>query len=143
MENPSPARLMRSRFMTFGLWASIVAFVLIEGDALLDQSEIGHASILFMLGTGCLAAAASIALFAIISAVGLAVSAAFSEEPHQQQQSASSRDPAAATAFQKGSPVIRPPATQAPERSKPRRRQQPRPVRTFAGELRKAPPRAL
>ncbi len=49
----------------------------------------------------------------------------------------------AATASQKGSPLIRPPATQAPERSRSRRRQQPRPVRTFAGELRKAPPRAL
>jgi hypothetical protein len=139
MENPSPARLMRSRFMTFGLWASIVAFVLIEGDALLDQSEIGHASILFMLGTACLAAAACIALFAIISAVGLAVSAAFSEELHQQQQSASGQDAPAATAFQ----IIRPPATQAPERSRPRGRQQPRPVRTFAGELRKASPRSL
>jgi hypothetical protein len=134
---------MRSRFMSFGLWASLVAFVLIEGDALLDQSEIGHASILFMLGTACLAAAASIALFATISAVGLVVSAAFSEEPHQQQQSASGQDASAATPFQKGSPLIRPPATQAPERLRPRRRQQPRPVRAFAGELRKAPPRAL
>ena len=44
--------------MSFGFWASTVAFVVIEGDALLDQSEIGHASILFMLGTACLAAGA-------------------------------------------------------------------------------------
>lgn len=143
MENPSPARLMRSRFMTFGLLASIVAFVLIEGDAFLDQSEIGHASILFMLGTACLAAAACMALFAIISAIGFVVSAAFSEEPHRQRELASSQEARAATASQKGSPLIRPPATQAPERSRSRRRQQPRPVRTFAGELRKAPPRAL
>jgi hypothetical protein len=54
--------------MSFGLWTSVAAFVVIEGDALLDQSEIGHASILFMLGTACLAAAACIALFAIITA---------------------------------------------------------------------------
>ena len=53
--------------------------MVIEGDALLDQSEIGHASLLFMVGTACLAAAACIALFAFITAIGLAVSAAFKE----------------------------------------------------------------
>jgi hypothetical protein len=59
--------------------------VLIAGDALLDQWEIGHASMLYMFGTACLAAAACLGLFAIISAIGLAVSAAFSDEPLQQQ----------------------------------------------------------
>ena len=58
MSAPLPARRVRSTFMSFGFWASTVAFVVIEGDALLDQSEIGHASILFMLGTACLAAGA-------------------------------------------------------------------------------------
>ena len=71
--------------MSVGFWTSAVAFVVIEGDALLDQSEIGHASILFMLGTACLAAGACLALFAIIAAIGLAVSVAFRDEPHQQQ----------------------------------------------------------
>ena len=79
MSAPSLARRVRSTFISFGLWISVVAFIVIEGDALLDQSEIGHASILFMLGTACLAAAACIGLFAIITAIGLAISAAFSD----------------------------------------------------------------
>ena len=77
MSAASPARRVRGRFISFGFWTSVVAFVVIEGDALLDQSEIGHASTSFMLGTACLAAAACIALFAIIVATGLAISAAF------------------------------------------------------------------
>jgi len=81
----SPARRVRRRFMSVGLWTSVVAFVVIEGYALLDQTEIGHASIPFMLGTACLAAAACIALFAIITAIGLAISAAFTDEPSRQQ----------------------------------------------------------
>ena len=85
MNAPSPARRVRSTFMSFGLWASVGAFVIIESDALLDQSEIGHASVLYMFGTACLAAAACLVLFAVISAIGFAVSAAFSDEPLQQQ----------------------------------------------------------
>jgi hypothetical protein len=94
----SPAHRVRSRFMSFGFWTSIAAFVLIEGDALMDQSEIGHASALFMFGTACLAAAACIWLFAIITAIGLAVSAAFRDEPHQQQSAPSQDAPAVAAA---------------------------------------------
>jgi hypothetical protein len=85
MSTPSPSQRVRARFISLGLWTSVAAFVVIEGDALLDQSEIGHASAVFMLGTACLAAAACIGLFAVISAIGLAVSAAFSDEPPQQQ----------------------------------------------------------
>jgi hypothetical protein len=84
-----PARRVRGRFISFGFWTSVATFVVIEGDAILDQSEIGHASSLFMFGTACLAAAACIALFAIVTAIGLAVSTAFKEEPHQQQSAAS------------------------------------------------------
>jgi hypothetical protein len=73
--------------MSLSLWTSLAAFVLIEGYALIDQLEIGHASIVFMLGTALLAAAACIGLFAIIMAIGLAISTAFSDEPPQQQQS--------------------------------------------------------
>ena len=51
--------------MSFAVWGAVLAFAVIEGDALLDQSEIGHASILFMLGTACLAAAGCLALFAL------------------------------------------------------------------------------
>jgi hypothetical protein len=81
----SRATRVRSRFMSFGLWTSGVTFFVIEGDALLDQLEIGHASALFMFGTTCLAAAICIGLFAIIMAIGLAISASFSDEPPQQQ----------------------------------------------------------
>jgi len=79
MSGPPPARRVRSLFMRFGLWTSGIAFVVIEGYALLDQTEIGHASTMFMLGTACLAAAACLGLFAIITAIGLAISAAFSD----------------------------------------------------------------
>ena len=79
------ARRVRNRFLTVGLLVSAVTFAVIEGDALVDQSQIGHASALFMFGTACLAAAACVVLFAIITAIGLAVSAAFSDEPPQQQ----------------------------------------------------------
>jgi hypothetical protein len=81
----SRATRMRSRFMSFGLSTSAVTFFVIEGDALVDQSEIGHASAMFMFGTACLAAAFCIGLFAIIMTIGLAISAAFSDEPPQQQ----------------------------------------------------------
>jgi hypothetical protein len=79
MSDPQPARRVRGMFMSFGLWTSAVVFVVIEGYALLDQTEIGHASAMFMLGTACLAAAACMGLFAIIMAIGLAVSAAFED----------------------------------------------------------------
>jgi len=85
MSAPTPAGRVRARFMRLAFWMSAIAFVVIEGDALLDQSEIGHASVLFMFGTACLAAAACLGLFAIIMAIGLAVSAAISDEPSQQQ----------------------------------------------------------
>jgi hypothetical protein len=82
MSAPSPARRVRARFVSLGFWTSAIAFVVIEGDALLEQSEIGHASAVYMFGTACLAAAACLVLFAIISAIGLGVSAAFNDEPH-------------------------------------------------------------
>jgi hypothetical protein len=136
---PSLARRVRSTFISFGLWISVVAFIVIEGDALLDQSEIGHASILFMLGTACLAAAACIGLFAIITAIGLAISAAFSDEPLQQQsdpvQDARAAHPAHTDPSSGDSPNLGPPRIQ--------RQQKVRPARTAASEVRKAPSRAL
>ncbi|HEY2229146.1 MAG TPA: hypothetical protein VGI22_15715, partial [Xanthobacteraceae bacterium] len=45
---------VRGRFMNFSLWTSALAFFFIEGYALQDQLAIGHASIIFMLGTACL-----------------------------------------------------------------------------------------
>jgi hypothetical protein len=139
MSAPSPARRVRGRFMSFGLWASVVAFAVIEGDALLDQSEIGHASTMFMLGTACLAAAACLGLFAVISAMGLAVSAAFSDEPLQQRSDHGQDATAVAVAH-----VGQPPAISlAPGRSRPRRHRQPTRSHALAKEVRKAPPQAL
>jgi hypothetical protein len=71
----SPARCVRRTFMSVGLWASLVAFVVTGGDALLDQWAIGHASALYTFGTACLAAAACIVLFAIITTIGRVISA--------------------------------------------------------------------
>ena len=137
MSAPSPARRVRARFISFGFWTSAIAFVVIEGDALLDQSEIGHASVVYMFGTACLAAATCLVLFAIISAIGLGVSAAFNDEPHQPGPS---QDAPAVTAAHVGQlPAI----SLAPDRSRSGRHQQPRPARIVANEVRKAPPRAL
>src|SRR5260370_7363079 len=133
MNSLSPVHRMRGRFMSFGIWTSVVAFVVIEGDALLDQSEIGHASTLFMLGTACLAAAACVGLFAIIMAIGLAISAAFSDEAPPQQS-----DHIQDAHF--GQP---PAISLAPGRSRSRRHQQRRPARTVPTQPPKPPPRAL
>jgi hypothetical protein len=132
---------VRGRFISFGFWTSIAAFVVIEGDAILDQSEIGHASLLFMFGTACLAAAACIALFAVIMAIGLAVSAAFKDEPHQQQ-SAPSED-ASGVAHVGHPPGQSPAISLAPGRSRSSRHQQRRRPRSIAGEVRKAAPPVL
>jgi hypothetical protein len=71
--------------MSVSIWTSAIAFFTIEGYALQDQLTIGHASAMFMLGTACLTAGACIGLFAILMAIGLAVSAVFSEERTPQQ----------------------------------------------------------
>ena len=141
MSTRSPELRIRSRFISFGFWTSVAAFVVIEGDAILDQSEIGHASPLFMFGTACLAAAACIGLFAIITAIGLAVSAAFKEEPHQGQ-SPPSED--ASGIARVGHPLGQSPAISlAPRRSRSSRHQQRHRARSVASEVRKAAPPAL
>jgi hypothetical protein len=63
--------------MSFGIWTSAFAFFVIEGYALHDQWEIGHASAMFMLGTALVVAGVCIGLFAIIAATGLVISAAY------------------------------------------------------------------
>jgi predicted lipid-binding transport protein (Tim44 family) len=133
-----PARRVRNRFMRFGFWTSAVVFVVIEGNALLDQSEIGHASVLFMFGTACLAAAACLGLFAIILAIGLVVSAAFRGEPRPEQSDHSQDAPAVTGAHISHLPAASP----ALARSSPRKRRQPPRIHAFAKEGRKAPPQA-
>src|SRR5476651_1997753 len=121
MSASSPAGRARGKFMSFGFWGAALAFAVIEGDALLDQSEIGHASILFMLGTACLAAAGCLALFAFITAIGVVVSAAFSEEPLHPQSAVHAQDasPAAAQVGKVGPPpaALAPTVSAAPKES--------------------------
>jgi hypothetical protein len=94
-----------------------------------------------MFGTACLAAAACIALFAIITAIGLAVSAAFKEEPHQQQ-SVPGEDTSGVARV--GHPPSQSTAISlAPGRSRSSRHQQRHRARIVASEARKAAPPAL
>ncbi len=83
MSSPSssPARRVRSASIRLGHWGAAFTFLLIEGYALQDQWEIGHANAMFMLGTALLSAGVSIGLFGIIAAIGLATSVLFSEQP--------------------------------------------------------------
>ena len=90
-----------------------------------------------MFGTACVAAAACIALFAIITAIGLVVSVAYREEPHHQQPVPSQDAPAVAVAHL-GQPPPMPPG-----RPRSRKYQLPRGSDTVASEIREAPPRAL
>jgi hypothetical protein len=75
---------VRSRFVGIGLWTACFVFFVTEGYVLHDQWEIGHASGMFMLGTAFLIAGFCIGLFAIIVAIGLAISTAYgAESPHR------------------------------------------------------------
>ena len=77
----SPARRVRHKFMWLGLTISMLTFVMVGGDLLLDQWIGGHASARYIFGTACVIAGACIALFAIVATTGIAVSSAFSDEP--------------------------------------------------------------
>jgi hypothetical protein len=61
-------------FIHFSAWISILAFLAIEGDALLDQWQIGQASLRFRLGTGLVIAGACLLLFALLVAGQLLIS---------------------------------------------------------------------
>ena len=95
MNASSPERRVRGGFMRFALWTSALAFFAIEGYFFQHQLEIGHASAMFMLGTAFLIAGFCIGLFAIIVAIGLVISAAFSDQPpdHQSQEPSGSTGP--------------------------------------------------
>jgi hypothetical protein len=77
----SAARRVRHRFMWLGLTSSILAFVVVGGDVLLEQWIGGHTSVGYIFGTACVIGGACIGLFAVIAAAGLAISRAFSDEP--------------------------------------------------------------
>ena len=77
----SPARRVRHIFMWFGLTTSILIFVVVGSDLLLEQWIGGYASAGYIFGTACVIAGACIALFAVVAAIGLAISSAFKDEP--------------------------------------------------------------
>jgi hypothetical protein len=77
----SAARRVRHNFMWLGLAVSVLAFVVVGGDVLLEQWVGGHTSAGYIFGTACVIAGACIGLFAIIAAAGLAISRAFGDEP--------------------------------------------------------------
>jgi hypothetical protein len=80
--------------VSFALWVSGLAFIAIETYVLQDQLLIGHASGLFMFGTACLVAAASIALFALLVATCAVFSAALaSDRPAQEFDEQLDRQP--------------------------------------------------
>ena len=64
-----------------GVTISILTFVVVGGDVLLEQWIGGYAGAGYIFGTACVIAGACIALFAIIATTGIAVSSAFSDEP--------------------------------------------------------------
>ena len=73
----SPAQNVRRLFLRFGQLTSVIAFVAICGDVLLDQWVWGAPNAWFVFGTMCLIAAACITLFAFIALIGLVTSLAF------------------------------------------------------------------
>src|SRR5947209_6902944 len=77
----SPALRVRRGFICLGLTISILAFVMVGADVLLEQWIEGQLSAVFVFGTACLIAAACTTLFAVIAIVGIVVSSAFSDEP--------------------------------------------------------------
>jgi len=66
--------------MRVGLLVSILTFIVVGGDVLLEQL-IGRASASFVFGTACLIAAACAALFAFVVMIGLVISGALGDEP--------------------------------------------------------------
>ena len=81
MERVSPSRRVRHISLRLGLLVSLAAFIFVGGDLFLEQWIEGRASTLFVFGTACLIAAASILLFVFITSIGLVVSHVLSDDP--------------------------------------------------------------
>src|SRR5262249_19418548 len=85
-----PAWRLRSGFMGLALLISILAFVAVGADVLIDQWIEGRASALFVFGTACLIAGACSALFAVIVAIGLEP---ISKSPEQDKEAGEPNEP--------------------------------------------------
>jgi hypothetical protein len=75
-----PARQTRRIFMRLGVVTSVLAFCILGSTVLLDQWIIGYASAGFILGTAILIAGLCTGLFAVLVAIGLAISAPMRDE---------------------------------------------------------------
>jgi len=75
-----PARLARRICIRLSAVISVLAFFLLASTVLLDQWIIGRASAGFILGTAILIAGLCTGLFAVIAAIGLAISAPLRDE---------------------------------------------------------------
>jgi hypothetical protein len=69
----SPDRVSHA-FIRFGVLIAAVAFLVVGSDVLLDQWITGNVRPEFILGTAALIAGICVGLFAVIAAIGLAVS---------------------------------------------------------------------
>ena len=79
MNELSPAQRVRRMSVIFGATVSIATFLLLVNEIVVSQLLEGYVSLLYMLGTTCVIAGASLLLFAIVLAIGLLVSIAFNE----------------------------------------------------------------
>jgi hypothetical protein len=77
----SPARRVCRAFMRGGLVISILAFIMVGSNVLVEQWISGQESVTFMLGTAGLIAGTCVFLFAVIVALGVAISYGFSDNP--------------------------------------------------------------
>jgi hypothetical protein len=68
---------IRRAFLRLAILSALMVFVVLETDVLLTQWISGNTSAKFIVGTAFLLAGISLALFAVVAAVGLAVAAVF------------------------------------------------------------------
>ena len=120
----SPAHRIRVATMRISLLISVVAFVVVGGTILLDQWIAGLASGRFILGTAILNAGVCIGLFAIISAIGAAVSIVLGDEAIDGTPGHEAAQPRADSAFTAGAlPDGEPPSANPLSSSSARQRQ--------------------
>lgn len=77
MSASSPEDRVFRAFTRIGFLVALVAFLVVGSDVLLGQWITGYASGKYIFGTAALLAGICLGIFAVISAVGLAVAAAF------------------------------------------------------------------
>jgi hypothetical protein len=80
MDRMSPARRVRRAFARIGVLVSVFAFIILGLGDLTEQWIGGHASARFMLGTMSINAGICLGVFAVIGAVGCALSFALGDD---------------------------------------------------------------